>query len=591
MSGERMGADAGSARGTDEEGRGAHDRGVAERAGADEGVDVVVPTPSGRVRGRWEPVGSPTSLALGRPRATVAAFRGIPYAEAPVGDLRFAAPVPIAPWDGVRDVREPGPTPQRVGDPRALIPEPSVPGDEILNVTVLTPDPSPAARLPVLVWIHGGGYTTGSPASPWYGNGAFARDGVVTVLVSYRLGFDGFGWIEGAPQNRGVRDWLCALEWVQRHVAAFGGDPDHVTVAGQSAGGGAVLTLLGMRAAAGLLARAWAASPALADVPEQTARALAARLGDRLGIGAHGGVPTLEVLRRAGERDVLRAQPGARRGAGRGLYRLADELLALGPVVDGDLLEQPTLDALAAGAGRTVPLVVGGMHDELLLTDALAPRWLRVALRAIPPAVTLGAAHVDRATRRAYVAANSDAADEGAGGLAARYLSDLVFGGTIVGAASARERAAHPHAQERRRLEHPDAAVRAGVAEPPPAGPTAATWTYRFDWASPTRGGAVHCVDVPFAFDALGDDHADRLVGADAPQALADVVHGAMARFAEHGDPGWQPWSEAPGATRILGASDALAPGARAPIVDAAGWSRVAPLIASGIAPRRPRAH
>ncbi|SDH29343.1 para-nitrobenzyl esterase [Agrococcus jejuensis] len=560
-------------------------------AGAGGARDLVIPTPSGRVRGRWETVGSPSSRAHGRETAQVAAFRGIPYAEAPTGARRFRAPVPKAPWDGIRDATANGATPQRIGDPRALIPEPSVDGDDTLHVTVLTPDPSPDANLPVLVWIHGGGYTTGSPASPWYGNGTFARDGVVTVLVSYRLGFDGFGWIEGVPQNRGVRDWLAALEWVQRHVGAFGGDPSRVTVAGQSAGGGAVLTLLGMRAAEGLFARAWAASPALADVPEQTARALAARLGDRLGIGAHGGVPLLETMRRTTERDVLRAQPKARRGAGRGLYRLADELLAIGPVVDGELVERPTMEALAAGAGATVPLVVGAMHDELALTEALVPRWLHGAtgaLRAIPSSVTLGAAHVDAATRRAYVAANPDAARAGAGALACRYLSDVIFGGAVVGAAHAREHASDPSVRARRTLEHPDAAVRAGERVPAALAEGADTWAYRFDWASPTRGGAVHCVDVPFAFDALGDAHADHLVGVDAPQSLADAVHGAMVAFATGGDPGWQPWSDEPGATRILGAaSDVVAD--PAPTVDPAGWSRVAPLITAGIAPRRPR--
>lgn len=563
----------------------------ADASGARDATDLVIATPSGRVRGRWETVGSPTSRAHVRRTVQVGAFRGIPYAEAPTGARRFQAPVPAQPWHGIRDATADGATPQRIGDPRALIPEPSVPGDDTLTVTVLTPDPSPGANLPVLVWIHGGGYTTGSPASPWYGNGTFARDGIVTVIVSYRLGFDGFGWIEGVPQNRGVRDWLAALEWVQRHVAAFGGDPSRVTVAGQSAGGGAVLTLLGMRAADGLFARAWSASPALADVPEQTARALAARLGDRLGIGAHGGVPSLETMRRTTERDVLRAQPRARRGAGRGLYRLADELLAIGPVVDGELLDRPTMDALAAGVGSTVPLVVGAMHDELALTEALVPRWLRGAtgaLRAIPSRVTLGAAHVDAATRRAYVAANPDAARAGAGALACRYLSDVIFGGAVVGAAHAREHAADPRIRARRTLEHPDAAVRVGQRVPAALAEGADTWAYRFDWASPTRGGAVHCVDVPFAFDALGDEHADHLVGADAPQALADAVHGAMVAFATAGDPGWQPWSDAPGATRILGAASDFAASPR-PTVEPQGWARLAPLTAAALAPRRPR--
>ena len=167
-------------------------------------------------------------------------FLGIPYAQPPVGDLRFAAPVPPEPWSEPLDATAYGPTAQR--RPFAeitTIPEPSVPGAAVLNLNVFTPDTDPAAALPVLVWIHGGGYVAGSAASPWYDGAAFNRDGVVLVSVGYRLGIEGFLHLEGAPDNRGVRDWIAALEWVRDNIAVFGGDPAKVTVAGQSAGGGA----------------------------------------------------------------------------------------------------------------------------------------------------------------------------------------------------------------------------------------------------------------------------------------------------------------------------------------------------------------
>ena len=132
---------------------------------------VEVDTIAGRVRGHWR----------ADPAGPSAAFLGIPFAEAPIGDLRFAAPVPHAPWEGVRDATAFGATPQR-GDPGVtLIPEPSVPGESTLNVNVFTPAPATDAALPVLVYIHGGGYFAGSPASPWYDGAAFNRDGVVTV--------------------------------------------------------------------------------------------------------------------------------------------------------------------------------------------------------------------------------------------------------------------------------------------------------------------------------------------------------------------------------------------------------------------------
>ena len=150
------------------------------------------------------------------------------------------------------------------------IPEPSIPGDAILNVNVFTPVPGePDAGLPVFVWIHGGGYKAGSPASPWYDGRAFNRDGVVTVTISYRLGFDGFGWIPDAPHNRGLLDQIEALRWVQRHIAAFGGDPERVTIGGQSAGGGSVWALLVSPAGRGLFGAAISHSGALEVQPTE----------------------------------------------------------------------------------------------------------------------------------------------------------------------------------------------------------------------------------------------------------------------------------------------------------------------------------
>ena len=170
----------------------------------------------------------------------------------------------------------------------------------------------------MLVYIHGGGYTAGSPASPWYDGRAFNRDGVVTVTVSYRLGFDGFGHIAGAPSNRGVRDWLAALEWVRDNIAAFGGDPSRVTIAGQSAGGGAVLTLLGMPAAQDLFHAVWALSGALGRRRRPSARGRSRRkLANLAGVA-----PTREGFASVPEERLLELQekaasPDSREPAGR----------------------------------------------------------------------------------------------------------------------------------------------------------------------------------------------------------------------------------------------------------------------------------
>lgn len=156
--------------------------------------DPVVTTPYGAVRGRYED--------------GIAVFRGIPYAAPPFGARRFRPPVPPEPWDGVRDAGEFGPTPPKPPYSEAfarLLADPVVPGDDCLNLNVWTPEPGPGARLPVMVWIHGGALTRGSSAVPVYDGHAFARDGVVLVSINYRLGVEGYGLFPDAMHAAWVR--------------------------------------------------------------------------------------------------------------------------------------------------------------------------------------------------------------------------------------------------------------------------------------------------------------------------------------------------------------------------------------------------
>ena len=462
-------------------------------------------------------VSTTAGVVRGRRRSGSAAFLGIPYAAPPVGELRFAAPVPHPAWAGVLDAGSPGATPQRIdGGDTTLVPEPSFPGESTLNVSVFTPDPVEAAAgagggLPVLVYIHGGGYTSGSAASPWYDGAGFNRHGVVTVNVSYRLGFDGFGWIEDAPLNRGVLDWLLALEWVRDNIRAFGGDPARVTIAGQSAGGGAVLTLLSMPRAQPLFARAIVIS----GVATHLTPAQAEQTGRRLA-GLAGVAPTRAGLGTLTEHQILAEQPRATAlpadSPAGPLGEIANTLvggLPFGPVVDGDLIPLATADAVLAGIGADKPLMLGSTDHEFNfamndLTDELAGEDAAEML------VRLG---VTAPAARAYAAAHEQLGTADALG---QFASDRAIRGVMLRVAEAR--------------------VAAAAADAAP------TWLWAFAWRSPTFGGALHCLDLPFFFDALDAPRVAVLAGPAPSQRLADDVHGSAVAFIAGTDPAWPAW-------------------------------------------------
>ena len=170
----------------------------------------------------------------------VCVFRGVPYAQAPVGALRFATPQPMAPWSGVRDASRNGPIPpQPASRLRAAMGDFDEPhGEDCLTLTIATPA-ADGARRPVLLWLHGGAFWTGAGSLDWYSGVPMAQhNDMVVVGVNHRLGALGFMHLPGvSPPNLGLMDQCAALEWVGREIAAFGGDPDNITVAGQSAGG------------------------------------------------------------------------------------------------------------------------------------------------------------------------------------------------------------------------------------------------------------------------------------------------------------------------------------------------------------------
>jgi len=464
-------------------------------------------------------------------RGASAAFLGIPFAEAPVGELRWAAPRPASGWSGVWDATQFGATPQRRGfGAVTAIPEPSYPGDATLNLNVFTPLPEEDAACPVLVWIHGGGFKAGSPNSPWYDGRAFNRDGVVTVSISYRLGFDGFAVIDGCPSNRGLLDMICALEWVRDNIAAFGGDPGNVTIAGQSAGGGAVLALMASPLAEGLFHGAIAHSSAaelgsLHDAREVTAEvaALAGVEPTASGFAAlrEG---TLLDLAQALE-DAWAAVPPA------GPQALVEAFvsggflrLAFRPVQDGVVLPASIPEALASGRGA-VPLLIGTTWHEFDLVGAMfAPLFAGADVDAVLRASVLGELADDLAVEMAG-------------------LPPAVVAGHVATLGAFRV-----------------PTVRVAEAHSAPAW----VYDYRYRGVQPdgTRGLAGHCSELPFVFDCLDVEprYVAAAVGVRPPAELAERMHGDWVRFCSTHDVGWTPWAPG-GEAMVYDEASAAAPG------------------------------
>lgn len=309
----------------------------------------------------------------------VVRFAGVPYAQPMRGMSRWQAPVPPVPWDGVRDATRFGATaPSDQSRPHTMLPaveEPRIAGDEYLNLNVWTARPE--QPVPVLVWIHGGGFFIGSSANPWYDGSSFAQQGLVVVSINYRLGAEGFAVLDGAPNNRAVLDWIAALEWVRRNIRAFGGDPDQVTIMGQSAGGFAVAALLGAPAARGLFHQAIIAS-GISDsssVDLATAKATGRALADALGIDA-----TADAFARVSSEAVAKAQTQLEGGRSAG-----PSGLMWGPTRDGGLIATESFDRERMRVSDDVAVLVGTTLHEFgwvfTRSDLADPRGPAVAER------------------------------------------------------------------------------------------------------------------------------------------------------------------------------------------------------------------
>jgi para-nitrobenzyl esterase len=303
-------------------------------------------------------------------------WRSIPYARPPVGRLRFRAPQPARPWSGVRHCHgftDCAPQQRRytllgVGRYQSM-------SEDCLTLNVVTPESASEQPLPVMVFIHGGGYILGSSATPLYDGGALARRGCVYVSVNYRLG--ALGCLDlsslSSPDipfdsNLYLRDLVLALQWVRDNIAGFGGDPGNVTIFGESAGACITATLLAVPAAEGLFARAISESPASGlvrskEISAQFATRFADLLGARPGDAAN-------ALMQAASAQLVETQ-----------HRLIDQgmenrlgAFPIGPVIGDDCLPEDPVEAMQSGRAHRVPLIVGTNAEE----GRLFTRFLRM---------------------------------------------------------------------------------------------------------------------------------------------------------------------------------------------------------------------
>ncbi|WP_078323711.1 carboxylesterase/lipase family protein [Mycobacteroides salmoniphilum] len=444
----------------------------------------------------------------------VLAFKGIPYAAAPEGAQRFTAPAPAPSWDGVRDAIEYGPTaPSLPFEPPLdqLMEEPVIPGREYLNLNVWTPATDGGLR-PVLVWIHGGAFANGSGALSVYDGCRFARDGIVCVTLNYRLGAEGFLLIDGAPANRGLLDQIAALQWVRDNIAVFGGDPEAVTIAGQSAGGMSVMTLLSMPAADGLFKRAIAQSGAGHHVLSAgTATKVTAAIVEELDIdGSLSGfasVTTADLLAAQGVVSKrITATPDATAWG-----ELATSPMPFQPVVDGHVVPGRPIDRLAGGAARDIDVLIGTNAREMALFLVPNGAIERIDDEELGAILTLLGAELD-SVLPVYRQVQPDAS---AGEILVSVMNDWFYRIPAVRVAESR-------------LTH-----------------GADTYLYEFSWPSTLfdkKLGACHAIEIGFAFDQLKSPGSVRLTGATPPQDLADQMHSAWISFVKSGDPGWAPY-------------------------------------------------
>jgi para-nitrobenzyl esterase len=437
-------------------------------------------------------------------RDGVQVFRGIPYAAPPVGPRRWQPPVREDAWEGTRDATSFSPQSAQTEFSLTKIMGQKQPpySEDSLYLNVWTPGCDDARR-PVMVWIHGGAFVWGAGDTPWYDGTKFALHGdVVVVTINYRLnafGFlhlaDLFGERFAGSGNAGILDQVAALEWVRECIASFGGDPGRVTIFGESAGAASVATLLGTPAARGLFGGAIPQSGAASWMAtRERATTVATDLVAKLGVGSD-----VDALLAAPTDVVLAALPAFREDGA--------AALPFQPVVDGTVLPDPPLAAIAGGNAAGVRVLTGTNADEMTLFTIADPAVASLDEAAVRARMHSAFGDPGVKVFESYRALRPEMSPPE---LWTQLATDGVFRIPAIRLLEAQR--AH-----------------------------APAWSYFFSFASPVFGGVLrstHALEIPFVFDNLDRGGAEMLTGSGTErQAIADAMHRAWIAFARDGDP------------------------------------------------------